>query len=84
MLPDHGSLGRYLNWDRFASQVIEAIEQPVPVVAKKAPWPHKAQITLATLRSLYDFRIWYAGASYALLRHHFPPRERRYRAKHRI
>jgi glycosyltransferase involved in cell wall biosynthesis len=77
-------LDQHFNWDRFASQVIEAIEQPVPTVAKKAPWARKAQIKLATLRSLYYFRLWYGVAAYALLRQYCPPLERRYRAKHRL
>jgi glycosyltransferase involved in cell wall biosynthesis len=78
-------LDQHFNWDRFTSQVIEAIEQPVPVGAvNKVHWTRKVQLKLAIFQSLYYLRLWYGVAAYALLRKHVPILERRYRAKHRL
>lgn len=77
-------LEQHFTWDRFTSQIIDAIAQPVPVITQKASFPHKVRIVLAIFRALYYFRIWYRIAVIDLLRQRLPLFERCYRTMLRL
>ena len=60
-------LDEHFNWDRFAAQIIDAIESRATRTDRAASFVQQLRIRYATLRSVVYFRHLYISAAYTLL-----------------